>query len=1502
MLTIVRRTRLLAAYTLAAGLSLLAWPYSGRSQDEQPPDWLVRGYEAAIADPRNDVVTAAVMLFGSLPKAVPLGTRANVAADKLLPLLSDGDSDVRKATANALARLPPGAHTDAVVDKLLLLFADGDGGVREAAVDALINIGKQARADAIVSKLLPLLADRDHRARKSAADVLVFLHPTEEGTDAVVEKLLPLLADRHDGVRTSAMLALPQLPSGARTDAFLDRLLPLLSHSEEGVRTVAVISLESVPLEAHTDVIVAKLLPLLADPKSNVRRLAAAALARLPLGARTDAVVDKLLPLLADRDDVARKSVADALVTISNQARTDAVVGKLLAFFADINEPAREPLVDVIVTYREGQSPRKEKPSSSDLDNLPSFVEDSNELARRAAEYALVKIGIEARTDTVVGKLLPLLAADRGIVRKAAVSALGQLPLGGQSDIVVGKLLPLLSDGDNDVRKVTANVLARLPLGAHTDAVIDKLLPLLTDQNEDVRASATVSLTHLPLGARANVVVDEFLPLLADPDEDGRKIAVDALTNLSLGTQTDIIAGKIVPLLKQREWSIQTGVEEVLAGIGKQERVDAAVIVDNLLQLLVHSDLYTRAAAVNALARLPLGARTDAVVDKLLLLLDDSQGSVRWSAVNALSKLQSGVRADTIVGKLLPLLADSWGEVRAATADALARLPLGARTDTVVGKLLPLLAADRGIVRKAAVSALGQLPLGGQSDIVVGKLLPLLSDGDNDVRKVTANVLARLPLGAHSDAVIDKLLPLLTDQNEDVRKTSVDALVSIGKQTPTSTIVDKILPLLADREEVVRKATVDALARLPLRARTDAVVDKLLLLLADSDNELRNATMKVLIRAGPGSASTAIGAIQLIHDRGATAVGRLRAAGHIATGADARNEQAETLLSWLGWPLAPPIDQVRNNPDAAHATLSLLLQHWPALVSTPGLRDEAEARAMSIVYAACHTLKEAGTWSQLVSLGLKWLQYLPSDGLVQRCWTLDQKHTLEHLLKKFQESNSAYQRALADHLMQENFAPFMRWFTWSLAGWTAFWTAFLVLFPYSRTIQAVFFWNAQARSAMSLWFVPLLLLIMPPLRRRLLIPFRADLIAAARIEEFWQLGYFSTRARLNGGDPVPIDRILPNLRGTVVIRGEAGLGKTSAVRWLTATASHPVAYLLARDCSNGVDTAIARTIHDIQSTDFVRSLVYTGALIAIVDGLNEVSADTREKIGSFAREMSRGRVILTTQPIEWEPAQPSQQIDLLPLDRAEAESFLSSRPVGADETQKCHGADYTAAVSAFLRRALDEAPSPHDRRAAELMLSNPFDLAFAADLLARGDMPSATALIDEAFRIADEGVTGEPGYRSITGMSFPLKSFGRHAVEMRLVDRNWFKPDEFPAETSSLLRARLLVRRAVKGVAGIEERIQFRHDRVWDFFISAAFRCDLDSAEAHLADPRFRGAYLRIAETWPINHAALIRDRLSLIAAHRGDHATSDEFIKRLEARRRSRRRSKTTAAAHISD
>jgi hypothetical protein len=55
---------------------------------------------------------------------------------------------------------------------------------------------------------------------------------------------------------------------------------------------------------------------------------------------------------------------------------------------------------------------------------------------------------------------------------------------------------------------------------------------------------------------------------------------------------------------------------------------------------------------------------------------------------------------------------------------------------------------------------------------------------------------------------------------------------------------------------------------------------------------------------------------------------------------------------------------------------------------------------------------------------------------------------------------------------------------------------------------------------------------------------------------------------------------------------------------------------------------------------------------------------------------------------------------------------------------------------------------------------------------------------------------------------------------------------------------------------------------------------------AHFGDPRFRGVHLLYAQTAAIDLARRLRDQLVLRAATTGDHALTDEFVRRLESDR----------------
>ena len=98
--------RLKTRWLLVAASLILSAPALAQFDDKPPPDWIVRGFEAAVVD-RSSVKGAVTNdTFNVLVKFVPPGDRAGAVIDKLLPLLGDPHSDVRSAAAQALGQIP----------------------------------------------------------------------------------------------------------------------------------------------------------------------------------------------------------------------------------------------------------------------------------------------------------------------------------------------------------------------------------------------------------------------------------------------------------------------------------------------------------------------------------------------------------------------------------------------------------------------------------------------------------------------------------------------------------------------------------------------------------------------------------------------------------------------------------------------------------------------------------------------------------------------------------------------------------------------------------------------------------------------------------------------------------------------------------------------------------------------------------------------------------------------------------------------------------------------------------------------------------------------------------------------------------------------------------------------------------------------------------------------------------------------------------------------------
>ena len=183
------------------------------------------------------------------------------------------------------------------------------------------------------------------------------------------------------------------------------------------------------------------------------------------------------------------------------------------------------------------------------------------------------------------------------------------------------------------------------------------------------------------------------------------------------------------------------------------------------------------------------------------------------------------------------------------------------------------------------------------------------------------------------------------------------------------------------------------------------------------------------------------------------------------------------------------------------------------------------------------------------------------------------------------------------------------------------------------------------------------------------------------------------------------------------------------------------------------------------------------------------------------------------------------------------------------------------------------------KQSAQIILSNPMDLTYGAELIAIGKTPLPSQMIAQAFQLACEN------YRATYDRDFPTLELARAAVKLRVADRNWLNTDEFANEQPSLAAFRLLIPRTTRERVDKEVLVmRFRHEKVIDVLTKRAFEVDKELQRELVDDPRFRGVYLLFAQAADRDQAQLIYRLLVSRAAHTGDNALSNEFVRMFDA------------------
>jgi len=310
-------------------------------------------------------------------------------------------------------------------------------------------------------------------------------------------------------------------------------------------------------------------------------------------------------------------------------------------------------------------------------------------------------------------------------------------------------------------------------------------------------------------------------------------------------------------------------------------------------------------------------------------------------------------------------------------------------------------------------------------------------------------------------------------------------------------------------------------------------------------------------------------------------------------------------------------------------------------------------------------------------------------------------------------------------------------------GWIIIWVVLIVLYPYSRSIQSQVFWNDKLRQVIGFGVIDFCLRSVGPLRRRMLAPFHDSLAQGARPDQEATAFFNGIRVRdEHDRDLGRIVDVIPQVAGRLILVGESGLGKTTFLRRLTtigAKEGRAVCFLDARDCKNGVYKALSSLVEGIVKEEgFLKTLIHTRDLAVVIDGVNEVSLETRASIAEFAKSHLKADIILATQPMLWEAPPGLKQLTISPLSEADLEAFLLCMKDNLPAEAVVTGNAYADAIRSFVEEIRNR-PMNDDTRIRDLtILSNPIDLTLVSELLAANERPHPQRLDEQIFERARE--------------------------------------------------------------------------------------------------------------------------------------------------------------------
>ncbi|MGH8069560.1 MAG: HEAT repeat domain-containing protein [Candidatus Entotheonellia bacterium] len=1029
-----------------------------------------------------------------------------------------------------------------------------------------------------------------------------------------------------------------------------------------------------------------------------------------------------------------------------------------------------------------------------------------------------------AKALVAMGEFVDLVQHPQSEVRAAAAEAVEVM--GETAKAYAPRLAILLQDPNEDVRAAAAKMLGAMGKIAQQQA--PKLAGLLRDPSRDVQVAAARALGAM--GETAKEQAPELANLLGNPNRYVRLVAAQALVAMGEGAKKQALE-TIRDLLQDPDANVRSTTARALEVIGKAAQEQAPT----LATLLSDADESVRVAAADALRA--IGEAAQEHTPKLGDLLQDSKTSMnlRVAAMRALGAM--GQAAEEQVPKIVAQLQDPDSFVRLTAVRTLG--VMGEVAQEQASKIADLLEARRAYVRVAAAQALETM--GEAAKEWAPTLAARLQDPDHDVRAAAAQALGTMGKAAKEWA--PQLAELLSHWQENVRRAAVRALGAMGEAAKEQ--APKLVKRLQDPHRYIRFDAAEALGTMGEAARHQ--IPEIVGLLKDPDKYVHHAAAQALRNIGPLDVNSLLHILNPVYDD----VSRLADIRFLVHFLGSGEQEAEILMQWLGWPDQTP--ETLTHDDGVN-TLQVFEAALGPSIALPKLRADLEARMAQVVPKVT--------------------------------WQSEDRHLLQRLARHLQSVKSTRVAQIQNVIsaLEGRRRVVISGGVWLMHA--LFWLLLIVAYPRSSQIQAIFFWNPWMRRIVGLGYVGFALTWVPYLRQKLFAPFRASLLSDAALESFDPHAYFAesdVTIKPSGGSH-PIREAIPEIRGQIVLEGESGLGKTMFLRDLVCHSRRIVVYLPAEKCAQGPIEAIQAKLHGpARDPNFLRNLIYSGAIDICIDGLNEVTADTRAKVTQFVESYFKGNIIMATQPLEWRAPSTAKTHILQPLGRDQIERFLLTRTQVLPEYATVTGQDYAQACRSYLAEALDERQPEETLATARRILSNPMDLIVVAQMLAGRQKPDLFHLQEQQYTVM------ATDYKRVhLNQEFPLRAFSERIYQMRLEDKTAFPAEEFLKELQCMERHKMvLIRQALDSQGNPTKEWRFRHDKIMEFFMVQTFLgADNDRPQKHLGDPRFRGVYFLLAMILPPEAAEALRELLIQYAADTKDRTVSDEFIQILRSRK----------------